>query len=116
MTAEQQLQANLIIAKALHGWADDLDHENVSVSDNENGGVRIFDVFTRPEDCQPAVLYLKEKYQVGIAFTEHAPHHWLAEYSDGTAVVVENGVDKVFDLYQDAVAAAYIILFMRLPV
>ena len=122
MTKDEQIQANLIIAKALgHEVADgDSGHhpENlktavyIDVTDtlaqhhcqaSKRGSKvwMILDIFTNPSDCQAAVIHLGEKRRINIEYFGDKMFEDAWYYSEG---------DEGFKTYQEAVAAAYLAL------
>ena len=106
MNQAEQLQANLIIAKALGYDAVIIKTEDSLIQlcmDSPHVRVQIdvdldreFNI-TNPSDCQAAVIALGEKRQVDI-------------YFDGLTWAQTESLDDQYDTYQEAVAAAYLAL------
>ena len=103
MTKDEQLKANLIIAKALGYILEDSEHGNtcyIQTGGDKFVGHRAFNIFTNPSDCQAAVIHLGEKHDL-------FPRKYGVGWTCKTGIV---GEYDTYPTYQEAVSAAYLAL------
>ena len=124
MTKDEQLQANLIIAKALglkaecssckgKGYIIPIIPDVYGIQPKQacytcmgRGEIDYkVDIFTTPSDCQAAVIHLGNEHDIGIVPCGENRWGYCSKYQDlGTSLITG------YDTYQEAVAAAYLAL------
>ena len=103
MTKDEQLKANLIVARAL--GCDEIDANEYSIAHMVRGEYHEFNIFTNPSDCQAAVKKL-----LWHGFTISADVEAGEMLSITISIDCDNPISVTEIDLETAVAAAYLAL------